>query len=108
MDFETLRTIGLSLPGVVEGTAYGQFALKIAGKLLACRPANKSAEPDSLAVRMDFDQRAEVLRERPQAYYVPSHYESSPVVLVRMSQIDEEELRDLLKGARVFVTKRRK
>ena len=36
---------------------YGAPALKIKGKLLACIPTHKSAEPDSLAVRIDFDQR---------------------------------------------------
>ncbi|HUJ83020.1 MAG TPA: hypothetical protein VLW83_14130, partial [Candidatus Acidoferrales bacterium] len=59
--FDTVREIGLTLPGVEESTAYGQPALKIHGKLLACLPAHRSAEPGSLAVRVDFADRAALL-----------------------------------------------
>ncbi len=38
MDFDTVRTIGLELPGVEEGTVHGSPALKVRGKLLACIP----------------------------------------------------------------------
>src|SRR5690348_2883823 len=56
-DFEVVRKLGLELPGVEEGTMYGAPALKIRGKLLACMASHKSAEPGSLVVRMDFDDR---------------------------------------------------
>jgi hypothetical protein len=65
INFDTVRKIGLALPGVEESTAYGQPALKIRGKLLACVPANRSAEPASLVVRVDFDDRAELLAAAP-------------------------------------------
>ncbi len=48
LSFETVRQIGLELPGVQESTAYGMPALKINGKLLAAVPANRSVEPYSL------------------------------------------------------------
>ena len=73
INFDTVRNIGLALPGVEESTAYGQPALKIHGKLLACVPANRSAEPASLAVRVDFDDRAELLAADPDVYYVTDH-----------------------------------
>ena len=39
IDFDIVRKIGLALPGVEEGTAYGFPALKVRGKLLAvCLP----------------------------------------------------------------------
>jgi hypothetical protein len=44
IDFDTVRKIALELPGVEDGTAYGVPALKVRGKLLACVPANRSAE----------------------------------------------------------------
>ena len=56
--FDTVREIGLALPDVEEATIYRLPALKVRGKLLACLAVHKSAEPGSLAVRMDFDQRA--------------------------------------------------
>jgi tetratricopeptide (TPR) repeat protein len=60
-NFDTVRKIGLALPGVEESTAYGAPALKVHGKLLACVPTRRSAEPGSLAVRVGFDDRAELL-----------------------------------------------
>ena len=39
--FDTVRKIGLALPGVEESTAYGSPALKVHGKLLACVPAHQ-------------------------------------------------------------------
>ncbi len=54
-NFDTVRNIGLAFPRVEDSTAYGMPALKVDGKLLACIPANPSAEPDSLVIRVDFD-----------------------------------------------------
>jgi len=101
--FDTVRKIGLALPGVEESTMYGSPALKVNGNLLACLPVHKSAERDSLAVRIDFEQRTALLSEAPQTYYAPDHYQSSPVVLVRLSQIKPDQLRDLLGSAWRFV-----
>jgi len=39
INFDTVRKIGLTLPGMEESTAYGAPALKIRGKLLACLPS---------------------------------------------------------------------
>ena len=104
IDFDTVRKIGLGLTGVEESTAYGSPALKVRGKLLACIPVNKSAEAGSLAVSVDFDQRAALLEEDPATYYVTDHYADYPIVLVRASRIDRDRLRDLLNTAWRFVT----
>ena len=76
LSFDTVRILGLSLPDVVDGAAYGFPALKLGGKLLACIPANKSAEANSIVVRIDFEQRAELLREYSETDYVTDHYAS--------------------------------
>jgi|SRR5208282_1849534 len=104
INFDTVRNIGLTLPGVEESTAYGQPALKVHGKLLACLPANRSAEPGSLAVRVDFDDRAELLAADPDVYYVTDHYVGYTAVLVRLSRVNPDVLRDLLGMAYKFVT----
>ena len=114
--FDTVRKIGLALPGTEETTSWGVPALKIKGQMYACVPTHKSAEPDSLVVRMDFDQREGLLAEAPDVYYLKDHYVSYPCVLVRLSKIDESALRDLLtmgwryvstKGKSKRATKRR-
>jgi hypothetical protein len=104
-DFDAVRDIGLALPGVEESTAYGVPALKVGGQLLACVPANRSAEPASLVVRVDFDDRAKLLAEAPDVYYVTDHYAGYNAVLVRLSRVDRDVLRDLLRMAYTFVTR---
>jgi hypothetical protein len=102
--FDIVREVGLALPGVEEGTMYGLPALKVRGKLLACLPANKTAEPDSLAVPIDFDERAGLIADGSEAYYVTDHYRNHPIVLVRLSEVRIDQLRDLLGSAWRFVT----
>jgi hypothetical protein len=102
-----VRNFGLTLPGVEQSTAYGAPALKVDGKLLACVPSHRSAEPGSLVVRIDFDNRAELLAADPDVYYVTDHYLNYTSVLVRLSRVAPDVLRDLLGMARKFVTARR-
>ncbi|MGC2891389.1 MAG: MmcQ/YjbR family DNA-binding protein [Candidatus Acidiferrum sp.] len=104
IDFDTVRKIGLALPDVEEGTAYGAPALKVRGKLLACVPTHRSAEPGSLAVRIGFDDRAELLAAAPDVYYVTNHYLNYTAVLVRLSRLTPDVLPDLLGMAHKFVT----
>jgi hypothetical protein len=104
VNFDTVRNIGLALPGVREGSAYGSPALKIHGKLLACLPAHRSAEPGSIVVRMDFEDRAELLAAAPDVYYITDHYIDYDAVLVRLSRVNRGVLRDLLITAHKFVT----
>jgi hypothetical protein len=105
IDFDTVRNIGLALPGVEESTAYGFPALKVHGKLLACVPASRSAEPGSLVLRVDFDDRAELLAADPDVYYVTDHYAGYNAVLVRLTRVNSSVLQDLLGMARKFVTR---
>ncbi len=104
--FDIVRDIGLKLPGVQESTAYGAPALKVQGKLLACIPSNRSAEPDSLVVRVEFDDRTELLAADPDVYYVTDHYMGYSAVLVRLSRVTPDKLRDLLGMAHKFVTRK--
>ncbi len=106
--FETVQEIALSLPGVEKSSAYGFPALKVQGQLLACIPANPSAEPDSLLVRIDFEDRTQLLAGDPAAYYLTDHYAPYTGVLVRLSRIDRGMLRDLLGMAYRFVIRQRK
>ena len=103
LNFDTVRELGLALPDVVDGTAYGAPALKLRGKLLACIPTNNSAEPNSIVVHIDPEQRAELLREHPDIYYITDHYAPHSTVLVRLSKITRSDLRELLRDARRFV-----
>jgi hypothetical protein len=103
VDLETVREIGLALPGVKANTAYGAFALRVQGKLMACVAINPSAEPNSLMVRVDFADRDELLAGDPDTYYLTPHYEPYNAVLVRLSRVRADVLRDLLGMAHKFV-----
>src|SRR3984957_7160735 len=104
VNFDPVRKIGLTLPGVEASTAWGAPALKVRGKLLACVPTHRSAEPGSLMVRVGFDDRAELLAAAPDVYYVTDHYLGYSAVLVRLSLVKQDVLRDLLGMAHKFVT----
>jgi hypothetical protein len=60
-NFEAVRTIGHEFPDLCEGTMYGSPALKLGKRLVACVGIHRSAEPGSLVVRTDFEQRAVLL-----------------------------------------------
>jgi len=55
-------------------------------------------------VRVDFDDRAELLRAAPDIYYVTDHYVDYNSVLVRLSRVNTGVLRDLLGMAYKYVT----
>lgn len=107
--FETVRTIGLALPDVEAATKYdGSPVLKAGGSFMAGLATHRSAEPDTLVVRAGFEEREWLLEEAPETYYLTDHYRSHAVVLVRLSRIDRDALRDLLSGSwRLTVAKGR-
>ena len=107
ISFDTVCKIGLTLPDVEESATYGAKSLKVRGKMLTCPAIHKSAEPGSIVVRIDFGQRAELIAEAPDTYYLTDHYVNYPSVLVRLSRIDEQALRGLLRMACNFVTKQK-
>jgi hypothetical protein len=103
IDFGTVRQIAMSLPEVEESTSWGVPAYKLHGNLLACQAINRSAEPGSLVVKIDFNLRAELLAAEPDVYYLTPHYENYPSVLVRLERISRRSLRKLLGTAWVYV-----
>jgi hypothetical protein len=100
--FDTVRAIGLALPDVEAGTAYGSPALKVRGKMFACIAVHKSAEPGTLVLRLDFDQRDELVAADPAVYYLTDHYRPYPAVLVRLARVPPDALEDLVRAAYRF------
>ena len=108
IDFDLVREIALALPDVEESTLHGAPSLKVRGKLLTCPAIHRSAEPNSLAVRIDVDQRAELIAAEPSVFYVTDHYVEYPMMLVRLSAIDQSSLCDLLERAWRFTSSKKK
>lgn len=99
MDFNDVRRLALALPGVEASTAYGAPAYKLRGRLMACKATNKAAEPGTLGVCIDFADRDELIAAEPDVYYLKDHYVDYACVLVRLSRIHPDALRDLLQAA---------
>ncbi|HJP91627.1 MAG TPA: MmcQ/YjbR family DNA-binding protein [Pyrinomonadaceae bacterium] len=104
LDFDAVRKIAKTLPGVEDSTIHGAPSLKVRGKLLTCPALDPAAEENTLAVRIGFDTRAELMAADPDVYYLTDHYVNYPAVLVRLSRISRDSLRDLLGMAWQFVT----
>src|SRR5438046_49944 len=92
--FEVVRTMGLALPEVEEGTVYGSPALKIQER---CLPVWRfTGRPKHAGRPLDFDQRNELIAADPKTYYLTDHYVSYPCVLVRLPRIQKDALGDPL------------
>jgi hypothetical protein len=102
--FAAVGAIGGALPDVEVTTVWGQPALKVHGKMFLCIASHKSAEPNSLVVMMAFADRDALVEDDPATYYLKDHYLNYPCVLVRLTRIRLDALRDLVVGAHRFVT----
>jgi len=71
---------------------------------LACKAVHRSAEDGTLAVRVDFPDRADLIAADPKVFYVTAHYEDYTMILVRVARISHEALTELLERSWKFVT----
>jgi len=95
--FEGVKEVGLALPDVESATKYdGSPMLKVHGTFMAGLATHRSAEPNTLVVRAGLDEREWLLEDAPETYYLTDYYRSYPLVLVRLSRINRDALRDLL------------
>jgi len=95
LTFKDARRIALSLDNVEESTSYGTPAFKVGGKLMA----RLREDGESLVVGTTFDEREEMMAAEPETYYITDHYLKYPWVLVRLSRVHSDALRDLLSRA---------
>src|SRR5258708_4670634 len=95
VSFDTVREIALTLPGAEESTSYGTPAFKVKGKLFA----RQHQDGESLVVGVDFEEREEMMSADPEKFYITDHYLNYPWMLVRLSRVRPDELRDLLIGS---------
>ena len=99
--FDSVRAIGSEWPDVKAATRYdGSPVLRVNGCFMAGPATHASAEPASIVVRTDMEDRRLLLEDAPDTYYVTDYYRPYPVVLVRLSHVDRDALRDLLAVSR--------
>ena len=93
--FDTVREIAQTLPGAEESTSYGTPAFKVKKKLFV----RQHQDGESLVIGVDFEEREEMIVAAPEKFYITDHYLNYPWMLVRMSKVNRDELRDLLIGS---------
>lgn len=90
---DDVRRIALSLPETSEGPLYGTPGFRVRDKAFArLRP-----EGDVLVVwRPDEGEKEALIAAEPRIYFTLPHYDGHPSVLVRLPEIELDELRDVL------------
>lgn len=94
-EFDRVRELALALPGVEEGTSYGTPAFRVAGKLFARLHDNR----DSLVIRINEGDRRMRMEADPSAFYITDHYRNYPWMLIRLANVEDGDLEDLLRDA---------
>src|ERR1700719_1024254 len=97
--FAGVRESGLGFPRAQEARYYGMPAVTVDGEVFVVQTGHRSAEPNSISVRIGFERRDELIAANPHVFYLKQHYAPYPVVLVRLGQITRENLQQLLRSA---------
>jgi hypothetical protein len=82
------------LPDVTEGTSYGYPAFKV-GKKFLCR----IKDAGTLVVTCPLEEKEMLMAAAPGIYFETDHYRGWPAVLVRINEIEPEELHHRLRKA---------
>lgn len=101
--FDKVRKAAAALPHVTEEISWGVPSLKVRRKMFACVATNRSAEPGTLVVKVQFVDRDWLVHSKPDIYYLKPHYLDYPCVLVRLAKITQKDLRELLEISHEFV-----
>ena len=108
-DQADVRRIALSLPETVENNERFAFSVLDKGKKKGFAwvwlerleaKAPRVAQPAVLAVRVSGeDEKAPLIASSPLTFFTEPHYDGFPAVLVRLAEIDLDELEELLRDA---------
>src|SRR5260370_40204997 len=89
---DDVRRVCLSLPGSVEKPYNRLPSFRVRGNLFL----RIHELPDAFFVRCaDLEERNELLKAEPGKFFITAHYDGYPAVLVRLSQVDLDEMTEL-------------
>jgi hypothetical protein len=90
---DDVRRLSLSLPGVAEKPSYGTPGFRVRDRLFArMRP-----EGDAVVLWCDnVDEKAALIASDPTKFFSTPHYDGHPTVLVRLSELEEDELWEVI------------
>jgi len=95
LGFETVRAIARELPGAVEGISYGTPAFHVGKKLFV----RQHQDGESFVIKIEPEERAMRMRADPTTFYITDHYLNYPWMLVRLSSVAVDDLRELIEDA---------
>jgi hypothetical protein len=98
VNYDILWKLALALPGVEESTSYGTPSFKVGGRFMA----RLKEDGESLVLKVGFPQREARMKAEPDVFYVTDHYLNYPSVLVHLSKVRKEILREVLEEAWQF------
>jgi hypothetical protein len=87
---------GRGLPETEEGTWFRTACLRVRKKSF-CR---MKEDGETLVVRVvDLEDKDALLRSDPDVFFTTPHYDGYAYVLVRLAQVDPDQLRELIEDA---------
>lgn len=89
------RRLLLALPGVEEGPCYGTPGWRVKKRFLA----RLKEDGDTLVVKVGDEERDILMAADPKTFFITDHYVGYPTVLVRLSNVRLELLREVLERA---------
>jgi hypothetical protein len=94
-DAAAVRHLTESLPGVEEGTSYGTPSWKVRGKFFA-----RLRDDDTVLVaKVDKGEKRLLMEAEPDVFFETPHYQGYGYVLVRLANIDADELAEVIEDA---------
>jgi hypothetical protein len=94
-DIDTVRRLALALPEVEEGTWFRTPAWKVRSKSFA----RIKEDGETLVVMVDEGEKEMLMEAEPEVFFQTPHYEGYPAMLVRLANIDEDELAEVLEDS---------
>jgi hypothetical protein len=90
--FEQVTAIALAFPGVEARSSYGTPGLYVAKKFMA-----RLREPDVMVLKpVEDDEQRFLMGTQPDVFFLTDHYRGYPAILIRLSQVQPEQMRELI------------
>jgi hypothetical protein len=110
----TVWKVLAALPGTEQGLLHDNPAVRVRGRLVAYLPNNSRSRPahapdheEFLVIRCDLAERAALLADDPETFFVTPHYQTYPGVIVRLATVRPGQLHELLTEAWRLVAPKR-
>lgn len=106
VDEATARRLAMELPGAEDRSDGRRLVFEVGGKGFAWTYMFRSAPKkprtpmiEVLAVRCELERKEMLIEAAPERFFDDDHYRGYPAVLVRLAEVDEDELRSLFAAA---------